>query len=87
VIQKTVRHEDRTYTADVDEAIKRADTHDEHVVVTRHGQPLVAIISMNELEILEALEDERDLRALREAEADDDGTRIAWEDLTADLGR
>lgn len=84
---RTARSEDRTYTTDLDEAVERATAGDEHVVVTREGQPLVAVISIQELEVLEALEDERDVRALREAEAEDDGTRVSWEQLKADVRR
>ena len=84
---RTARQEDRIYTADLDEAVERAATRDEHVVVTRDGRPVAAVISVNELDILEALEDERDVRALRETDAEDDGTRIPWEDLAADLRR
>lgn len=84
---RIARGEDRTYTGDLEEAADRAATRDEHVVVTRQGQPPVAVISLRELELLEALEDERDAQALREADAEDDGARVAWEDLKADLDR
>lgn len=80
------KHEDRVYTDDLDEAVERASSGEDRVVVTRGDEPLVAVISVRELQLLEALEDERDLRALHQAEAEDDGTRIAWEDVKADAG-
>ncbi len=33
--------------------------------------------------MLERLEERADIEALRQAEADDDGTRISWEDFLA----
>lgn len=80
------KHQDRVYTDDLDEAVERASSGDDRVVVVRGDQPLVAVISVNELQLLEELEDERDLRALQQAEAEDDGTRIRWEDVKADAG-
>lgn len=80
------KHEDRVYTDDLDEAVERASSGDDRVVVTRGDEPLVAVISVRELQLLEELEDERDLRALHQAEAEDDGTRIPWEDVKADAG-
>lgn len=80
------KHEDRVYTDDLDEAVERASSGDDRVVVTRGHEPLVAVISVRELQLLEELEDERDLRALHQAEAEDDGTRIPWEDVKADAG-
>lgn len=78
--------EDRVYTEDLNEAVERASSGEDRVVVTRGGKPTVAVISVRELELLEELEDERDLRALHEAETEDDGTRIPWEDVKADAG-
>lgn len=62
----------------------------ERVRITKDGGELVAaVISREDLELLEELErleDEADAEAFREAEADDDGVRIPFEEIKARHG-
>jgi prevent-host-death family protein len=59
----------------------------ERVVLTRHGRRVAAVVPIEDLELIEALEDARDLDEVREALADPaNRERIAWEDLKAALG-
>jgi prevent-host-death family protein len=59
----------------------------ERVVLTRRGKRVAAVISIEDLEILEKIEDEIDLREARKALAEP-GKRhaIPWEKLKKDLG-
>ena len=58
----------------------------ERVVLTRHGRRIAAVVPIDDLDLLEALEDEHDLDAVRQALADPANIdRIAWEDLKAKL--
>ena len=54
----------------------------ERIVVTRHGEPIAAIISIDDLEVLRAIEDRIDQEAAAEAlkEAAEFGT-VPWEDV------
>lgn len=79
-------HEDRVRTPDLIEAVTRAAQHGERVVFERAGDAYVAVIPVEDLDFLEALEDAQDTRAARDALAEDDGTRIPWEDVKTDLG-
>jgi prevent-host-death family protein len=65
--------------------IHRAQYGHERVVLTAHGQPAAAIISIEDLELLRALEDAVDLAAARlaVAEAEREGT-IAWNQLKSE---
>lgn len=59
----------------------------ERVVLTRHGKRVAAVVPIEDLELIEALEDARDLDDVRAALADPDNReRIAWDDLKAQLG-
>lgn len=57
----------------------------ERVLLDRHGKSIAAVVSIEDLELLERLEDEMDLDAARKAIADK-GPRISWKDLKAELG-
>ena len=60
----------------------------ERVVLTRHGKRVAAVVPIEDLELIEALEDARDLDEVREALADPaNRERIAWDVLKAQLGR
>ena len=50
------------------------------VALTRHGRPVAALVSLQDLHLLEALEDRMDLEEAREALAESD-ERIPWEIL------
>ena len=59
----------------------------ERVVLTRHGQRVAAVVPIADLELLESLEDARDLDDVREALADPSNRdRIGWEQLKTQLG-
>ena len=67
--------------------VNRAAYRQERVLLTRHGKPIAAIISTDDLELLEALEDKADLEAIDAALADPENAEtIPWEQVKADLG-
>lgn len=58
----------------------------ERVVLTRHGRRVAAVVPIEDLELIEALEDARDLDEVRAALADPaNRDRIAWDDVKAQL--
>jgi len=59
----------------------------ERVILTRHGKRVAAVVPIEDLALLEALEDTRDLDEVREALADPvNRQRIGWDELKAQLG-
>ena len=74
------------------ELINRVKYRRERMKVTRRGKPVAALIPVEDLElleqILEAIEDERDLPTIRERLKcfEETGEAIPWEKATADLG-
>jgi len=69
------------------ELVNRAAYRHERVLLTRHGKPVAAIISTDDLALLEALEDRDDVEAARAALADPGNQEeIPWEQVKADLG-
>ena len=67
--------------------INRVTFGGERVVLTRHGRRVAAVVPIEDLELLEQLEDARDLDEVRAALADPaNRVRIGWEDLKAELG-
>lgn len=59
----------------------------ERVVLTRHGRRVAAVVPIEDLDLIEALEDERDLDDVRAALADPaNRERIGWKELKAQLG-
>ena len=65
--------------------IRRAEVASERVMLTRHGRRVAAVVSAEDLELLELLEDRADLGLMREALAESD-ERIPYDKLRADLG-
>jgi prevent-host-death family protein len=58
----------------------------ERVVLTRHGRRVAAVVPIEDLELLESLEDARDLDDVRAALADPaNRKRIGWKELKAQL--
>jgi len=55
----------------------------ERVTLTRRGKPVAAVIPLEDLELLEALEDRLDLEAAREAMREPGA--IPWEQIKAEL--
>lgn len=64
---------------------KVAYTH-ERVGITRHGKLIAVMVSVEDLELLERLEEAADLRAYDEAKAADDGARVRADDVFAEVG-
>jgi prevent-host-death family protein len=57
----------------------------ERVIVEKHGKPVAALVPMEDLEMLRALEDRIDLEAAREALAERGASRPSAE-VKAELG-
>lgn len=67
------------------ELVRRVEVSRERVVLTRHGRDVAALVSAEDLELLELLEDRADLEAVREALAES-SDRVPYAKLRADLG-
>ena len=62
--------------------------HGAEVVVTRRGEPLAAVVSVERLAALDDLRDDlRDLALVIGRGADDDGTRVSIDDVLAAFGQ
>jgi prevent-host-death family protein len=58
----------------------------ERVRLHRHGKDVAAVVPIEDLELLEALEDKMDLETARRALAER-GPRVKWEQLKKELTR
>ena len=56
--------------AQFSEIINRAAFGKERITLTRHGKEIVAVVPIEDVKLLEALEDKMDLEAAREALAE-----------------
>lgn len=56
----------------------------DRVIVQRHGKDVAAVISMEDLALLQELEDRADAKAAKKSLAERD--RVAWPKLKAKLG-
>ena len=72
----------RNNLADV---LNRAAYAGERVILQRRGKPVAAIVSMDDIKLLERLEDEADLRAARKARKEG-GKPIPFAQVVAELG-
>lgn len=70
---------------DLAEMVRRVEVSRERVVLTRHGRDVAALVSAEDLELLELLEDRADLEAVREALAES-SDRVPFAKIRADLG-
>lgn len=52
-------------------------------VITRNGKDVAAIISIEDLELIEQLEEQEDVAAFDEAIRNDDGQRTLWDEFCA----
>ena len=69
------------------ELVNRAAYGHERVLVARRGRPIAAIVSIEDVELLERVEDELDRQAALEAQADPENAEtIPWERIKADRG-
>lgn len=57
----------------------------ERIGVTRNGKLAAVVVSVADLEALEAFEMAQDVAAYRAARAEDDGERVSLDELRADL--
>lgn len=72
----------RSQLADV---LGRAMYAGERIGVTRNGKLAAVVISVADLEALEAFEHAQDLATYRDAKAADDGERVTLDELRAEL--
>ena len=70
---------------DFADVINRASFGKERFVLTRRGKKLVAIIPVEDLELLEEMEDRIDFEAAKAAMAESD-ERVSYQDLRRELG-
>ena len=72
---------------DLVELVKKAQNQGERIVIEENGKGKVAIISYDDLEVLEALEDARDCAELRQAMEESKGQpSITFDELLDELG-
>ena len=73
--------------AQFSEIINRAAFGKERVTLTRRGKEIVAVVPIEDVKLLEALEDKMDLEEARAAlaEAKKKGT-VSWEKIKKELG-
>jgi prevent-host-death family protein len=69
--------------------VNRAAYRRERITLARHGKKIAAIVSAEDLELLEALEDAADLRLIAEALADPTNAQpsIPWAVIEAELAK
>jgi prevent-host-death family protein len=67
------------------EIVSKAEHAHERTVLTRHGRAVAAVISLEDLRDLEALEDEADLAAARES-LSSAHSRVPHADVLAEFG-
>jgi prevent-host-death family protein len=67
------------------ELVSKAEHAHERIVLTRRGKAVAAVISIDDLRALEAVEDEADLAAAREALASPE-PRVPHRDVLAEFG-
>jgi prevent-host-death family protein len=71
------------------ELVNRAAYRRERIVLGRRGKKVAAIVSADDLELLEALEDAADLRAIAQALADPENKSapIPWKRIEKELAK
>lgn len=68
------------------EVVDRARYTRERVVLTKRGREVGAIISMDDLKLLEMLEDQLDIKEARQALEESQGERISYAEVRKKLG-
>ncbi len=66
------------------DALNRAAYGGERIILERRGKPVAAIVSMEDLAVLEQLEDEADRKAVRKARKEG-GKPIPWDEVKRSL--
>lgn len=72
----------RDHLSDV---VNRARYAADRIVLTKRGRDVGAIISIDDLRLLELLEDQLDVRAAKKVLEESQGERIPYTDLRSDL--
>ena len=67
------------------ELVAKVEHAQERAILTRHGRPVAAVVSIEDLRALEAVEDEADLAAARESLASEE-RRVPHREILAELG-
>ncbi len=75
----------RVLRDELSDVVARVSYRGERIGVTKNGRLAAVMISVDDLELLESLENERDLAEYRAAKAEDDGTRVSLDELRAEL--
>lgn len=73
-----------TFREQMAEPINRVAYQGERVVLERRGKGVAALVSMEDLAMLEAMENDADVRAARKARKEKGS--IPWEQVKAELG-
>lgn len=75
----------RELRSQLSDVLGRAMYAGERIGVTRNGKLAAVVVSVEDLEALEAFEMAQDVAAYRDAKSADDGARVPLEDLRAEL--
>ena len=67
------------------ETLSRVGFGGSRVVIHKHGKPIAALVSLEDLRVLQALDDRIDLGAARESMAEEGASR-PWTEVKTDLG-
>jgi len=71
----------------ISEAISRVASTGDRIVIQQRGKPMAALVSLNDLRMIETLEDQIDVEAARKALADPKNRkRILWRRVKPTLG-
>ena len=81
-MQRIPARDAREKLADI---LNRVSMRGDRIVLHRHGKDVAAVVSVDDLRLLESLEDHLDVEAAREA-LSEPGERIPWEEVKARLG-
>lgn len=81
MFMKISLHHARTHFADL---IRRVSSGGETVILTRRDKPVAALVSMEDLELLQDIEDRTDIEDAWKARSEP-GPNIPWETLREEL--
>jgi prevent-host-death family protein len=70
---------------DLASALNKVAFGGERIVLQRNNKDVAALVSIEDLSLLRALEDKLDLEEMKKA-LDEPGANIPWEDIKKDLG-
>lgn len=68
------------------ESVNRVSYRGERIVIQRHGRPVAALVSVEDLALIRELEDRIDLEDARKALAEANGKFVPWETVKRELG-